>query len=65
MTDKSRWPAWCNGPNGETEIFNSPDELPAGWYHPRLDKKPTPKPQLDHDGNGKAGGAKKPKPLDL
>jgi hypothetical protein len=63
MTDKSRWPAWCNGPNDETAIFNSPDELPTGWYHPRLDKKPTAKSQLDHDG--KAGGAKKPKPLDL
>jgi hypothetical protein len=64
MIDEKRWPAWCNGPNGETEIFNSPDELPKGWMHPKLK---TDKPQLDHDGNGKAGGAKKATkpPLDL
>jgi len=43
MSDDKRWPAWCNGPNGETEIFNSPDELPAGWYHPKLNEKPVEK----------------------
>jgi len=60
--EKSRWPAWCNGPDGQTEIFNSADELPKGWVHPKMK---TDKPQLDLDGNGKAGGAKKAKPADL
>lgn len=41
--DVKRWPAWCNGPNGETAIVHSPDELPKGWHHPRLDKKTAPK----------------------
>lgn len=53
-TDKNRWPAWCNGPDGETEIVNSPEELPEGWYHPRLDKKPVEKKLKKAD-----------KPLDL
>lgn len=26
-----QWPAWFNGPNGETRIFYSADEVPAGW----------------------------------
>lgn len=31
MTDKN-WPAWYNSPDGsETEIFHSPDDVPAGW----------------------------------
>lgn len=25
------WPAWFNGPNGETEIFTKPEDVPAGW----------------------------------
>lgn len=25
------WPAWFNGPNGQTAIFHSADEVPAGW----------------------------------
>lgn len=28
---KSLWPAWFNSPDGETKIFNSPDEVPKGW----------------------------------
>lgn len=30
MSDKN-WPAWYNGPSGETKIFNSADEVPTGW----------------------------------
>lgn len=30
MNDKN-WPAWYNGPNGESRIFNSADEVPSGW----------------------------------
>ena len=25
------WPAWFDGPNGETEIFSTPEDVPAGW----------------------------------
>lgn len=28
---KISWPAWFNGPKGETQIFNSPGEVPKGW----------------------------------
>jgi len=28
---KSEWPAWFNGPKGETEIFESADDVPNGW----------------------------------
>ncbi len=28
---KSEWPAWFNGPKGETEIFESADDVPTGW----------------------------------
>ena len=55
MIDKKRWPAWCLGPDGESKLFDSPDEMPVGFYHPRLGKpektaptkKPSIKPDLD------------------
>lgn len=25
------WPAWFNGPKGESAIFESPDDVPNGW----------------------------------
>jgi hypothetical protein len=25
------FPAWFNGPKGESEIFNTPEEVPTGW----------------------------------
>lgn len=25
------WPSWRTGPNGERQIFNSPEEVPDGW----------------------------------
>lgn len=25
------WPAWWFGPNGQRQIFKSPDEVPDGW----------------------------------
>ena len=31
MSKDKDWPAWFNGPDGETQIFNSADEVPAGW----------------------------------
>lgn len=34
-TDDKNWPAWHYGPNGESQIFQSEDEVPAGWEdHP-------------------------------
>lgn len=34
-TDDQNWPAWRYGPNGESLIFQSEDEVPAGWEdHP-------------------------------
>lgn len=30
MTSRD-WPAWFNGPNNETRIFNSAGEVPPGW----------------------------------
>lgn len=35
MTDKVLWPSWRYGPNGEAEIFETEDQVPAGWAdHP-------------------------------
>lgn len=31
MAKKSQWPAWKYGPNGESELFNAPTEVPEGW----------------------------------
>jgi hypothetical protein len=25
------WPAWFYGPNGEAEVFERKDDVPAGW----------------------------------
>jgi hypothetical protein len=25
------WPAWFNGPDGEAEIFDKPEDVPSGW----------------------------------
>jgi len=25
------WPAWFNGPDGQSAIFESPDDVPKGW----------------------------------
>ena len=27
------WPSWAFGPNGQSAIFQSEDEVPAGWEH--------------------------------
>lgn len=29
--DKLTWPAWFNGPNGQTAIFEAPEDVPNGW----------------------------------
>lgn len=28
---KLTWPAWFNGPKGESAIFEAPEDVPAGW----------------------------------
>ena len=28
---KSEWPAWFNGPKGETAIFDKAEDVPTGW----------------------------------
>lgn len=30
MSDK-HWPAWFNGPKGETAIFDKAEDVPTGW----------------------------------
>lgn len=48
------FPAWFYGPNGEAEIFNSPDEIPAGWADA---PGKAPAHPLDRDRNGAKGGS--------
>lgn len=67
MTDKN-WPAWYSSPDGsETEIFHSPDDVPAGWTtgaekaKPKADKDDAqasdPVPAASsNDGEVDAGG---------
>lgn len=38
---KQEWPAWYNGPNGETKVFQAADEVPAGWTT-GAEKSPAP-----------------------
>jgi len=42
------WPAWRYGPNGESAIFESAEEVPNGWYStPQLAfNPPEPEPEL-------------------
>lgn len=31
----NKWPAWFYGPNGQSDVFESADEVPEGWQdHP-------------------------------
>ena len=43
MSNKD-WPAWRYGPGGESKIFASASEVPAGWLdHPAKHAAKTPK----------------------
>lgn len=42
VAEKIRWPAWCLGPGGESVLVQSANELPKGFYHPRLAKPSAP-----------------------
>ncbi len=35
--EKKSWPSWRYGPNGQADVFSSPEEVPNGWVdHPSL-----------------------------
>lgn len=37
MADENAWPAWYYGPDGKSAVFNSAEDVPAGWVtHPSL-----------------------------
>ena len=38
------WPCWCHGPDGESAVFASEDEVPEGWSHHGETKGEVPKP---------------------
>lgn len=42
MTDKQHWPSWRYGPNGQSGVFDSETDVPAGWQdHPsKVGEKP-------------------------
>lgn len=49
--EPKRWPAWRFGPNGESQIFNGPEEVPYGWVSsPGQVFEPVPEsPKLDKE----------------
>lgn len=53
----SHWPAWYYGPGGASRVFNSFDEVPAGWFPPEekhnIVEPEAPKPA---DGEDSWGG---------
>ena len=51
------FPAWFYGPDGQSAICESADDVPKGWAdHPGKAKaKVDP---FDHDGDGEPGGSK-------
>lgn len=50
MTDEN-WPAWRYGPNGQSAVFESEDDVPKGW--------------VDHPTKVKDTGTKDPAKIDL
>lgn len=41
MADRTEWPKWMYGPNGESRIFQKDDQVPKGWAdHPDKVKQP-------------------------
>ena len=35
MKEIVHWPAWKHGPNGQKQVFHSPEEVPVGWFSSR------------------------------
>lgn len=55
----TEWPSWRYGPDGQAQIFNNADEVPAGWSdHPSSVGAAVKADPFDHDGDGKPGGSK-------
>ena len=50
----SGFPCWMYGPNGESDVFERAEDIPAGWAD-APGKAPT-KP-LDRDRDGQDGGS--------
>lgn len=47
------WPSWRFGPNGESQIFQSEDEVPEGWQDSPAKLKGIPqKPEVVARGDG-------------
>lgn len=59
------FPSWRYGPDGQAAVFDSAEDVPAGWCeHPsevKAAKAEAPADPFDHDGDGKPGGSV-PKP---
>jgi len=66
MSKELTWPAWFNGPNGQTAIFEAAEDVPNGWTSgaekqslSKSEKKSAPEkkqdagngPELDADGH--------------
>lgn len=32
MLDPKWWPSWRYGPNGESGVFERPEDVPEGWF---------------------------------
>lgn len=45
---RPEWPAWRYGPDGESQMFNGPEEVPDGWTktQPTLFEPIEPLPQI-------------------
>lgn len=58
MTEET-WPSWRYGPNGEAQIYQSADEVPAGWKDHQFAKtaEESDSNAFDHDGDSKSGGS--------
>lgn len=63
MAEKILWPSWRFGPGGKKAVFESEDDVPAGWVdHPskvgKAEPKAEPKPATKRTRKPKA----EPKP---
>jgi hypothetical protein len=47
------WPSWRYGPGGQAKVCASEADVPEGWVAHASGVHP-----LDHDADGKKGGAK-------
>lgn len=52
MSEKVLWPSWRFGPNGQSDVFDSADDVPVGWQdHPsKVGEKPAKAPPTAPEG---------------